>query len=1010
MTRGLPAVSRADLLRALSLVEGDSAAGARFADLLHFVARPPPVPAFEMAAALAQPPALQPAPASSQPPGEPAAAPLRPPLQVALAGVTDLQPIADARDPNEGAAAPSALPPDPRPRAPGWPLLAPPLVRASQLWPSLRGSLTVARAAGIDLPQLTRELAQARPLRQLPRQWRSLWGGDLWVIADGGDRMRPYARDAALVVRQLVRLRGRGRLRVWRVDGRPDRPLGAGAGGVQAERTEGIAAWPLPPPDTVVLILSDAGSLARDPGAEAAWLALARRFAAGRCHTVCWAPLAPSQLGRAFASLVAVHCLRPGAALKRQPGRWVTPTQREAERRRLDDLLDELRTRVACCLDLDVELLRCLRLTHPALRAEPALEGLYWTDQPRVGEGMRSRPLAPDVAAAARARLKSLPADERIAILGAIMAHHAAHARSTEAIECSIWRTHAHLAAGEWPAAVQAQLGSSQRWLQALSDHLASPAADDPAAALYAADLLGRQGSDLAWQQAESDVVATLWALSELEQAPSGVDDRHLVRARRRRLRREPQQWQLVQRGDALWLWPAEAELPERASPFQAGGRAAEPVLRTRDAAPRRRPGTAAQPLFRLDAAHLPATLSFDDASITIDIVPRPRWALEWGRDATGLYALAPTPWGEPARLDWRLGATGASFTPLAQKPSRLPLSIGFDSVFGIHADLELQTGRQRATQRFRWLPPGDFWMGSTDAERARLRDKQWEEWARDESPRHRVRLTHGFWLADTACTQELWLAVMGGKNPCHFTGDPMLPVEQVSFDDVQVFLQRLQPLLPPGCVAALPTESEWEYACRAGTDSAFSFGDHITPELVNVGDYPIDDATKGESRQRTVPVASLPPNAWGLYEMHGNVWEWCDDGLRRYDEATEAEPAIDPAGPRESGPEAHRAVRGGSWLNYAGDARSALRNADRRDDRARHLGFRLALRSTSPVAPEGPASQGLSGPGPEAPGAPARRDDGPARRWPDRLRDLMGGGQSRQPKPPATSKPKPRR
>jgi formylglycine-generating enzyme required for sulfatase activity len=172
------------------------------------------------------------------------------------------------------------------------------------------------------------------------------------------------------------------------------------------------------------------------------------------------------------------------------------------------------------------------------------------------------------------------------------------------------------------------------------------------------------------------------------------------------------------------------------------------------------------------------------------------------------------------------------------------------------------------------------------------------------------VRLTTGFWLADTACTQALWLAVMGGENPSRFQEDARNPVENVSWDDsgASGFLQRVASLVP-GVVAELPTEAEWEYACRAGSETPFNFGATIGPEQANYdGNHPYAGGRKGEYRQKTVPVKSFAPNDWGLHEMHGNVWEWCADGLREYaDETVE-----DPRGPE--GERAARVVRGGSW------------------------------------------------------------------------------------------------
>ena len=204
--------------------------------------------------------------------------------------------------------------------------------------------------------------------------------------------------------------------------------------------------------------------------------------------------------------------------------------------------------------------------------------------------------------------------------------------------------------------------------------------------------------------------------------------------------------------------------------------------------------------------------------------------------------------------------------------------------------------------------------------------------------------------------------------------GAEELPVERVSFDDVARFLHRLKIEFTEGCNAGLPTEAQWEYACRAGTEAAFAFGDTINPQQVNYdGNEPYGNAAKGLYRERTVPVKALPANRWGLFQMHGNVWEWCDDYGRDYGR-NDAETAVadgfvlDPAGQRGSGPEARRAVRGGSWVRIAGLARSACRASFPRGGRSRSLGFRFALRSTSqgPAEPAGPEGLQVLGLGPE--------------------------------------------
>ena len=256
------------------------------------------------------------------------------------------------------------------------------------------------------------------------------------------------------------------------------------------------------------------------------------------------------------------------------------------------------------------------------------------------------------------------------------------------------------------------------------------------------------------------------------------------------------------------------------------------------------------------------------------------------------------------------------------------------DDGFGRWAEFTVQ----RVVQRLRWIPPGEFLMGSPDDECERHKN---------EGPQHRVRLSQGFWLADTACTQALWRAVMDGKNPAHFQDDPNNPVERVSHDEALQFLARLRDRLGNDAEPVLPTEAQWEYACRAGTKAAFSFGAKISTEQVNYnGNFPYDGAAEGPYRERTVPVKSLPPNPAGLYEVHGNVWEWCADGGKRpYPDAPVGQVVEDPFQPALQGPEAPRALRGGSWFVYARYVRSAYRFADPRGSRDRFIGFRLALR-----------------------------------------------------------------
>ncbi len=225
--------------------------------------------------------------------------------------------------------------------------------------------------------------------------------------------------------------------------------------------------------------------------------------------------------------------------------------------------------------------------------------------------------------------------------------------------------------------------------------------------------------------------------------------------------------------------------------------------------------------------------------------------------------------------------------------------------------------------QCFRWIKPGRFMMGSPQDEPERVDNEQ----------QHEVFLTEGFWLAETACTQELWEVVMG-ENSSKFKGKQR-PVENVNWNECNAFLDKMNGMMD-GLDLCLPTEAQWEYACRAGTKTPFSFGDNITTDQANYeGNYPYNNGAKGEYRAETIDVRSLPCNNWGLYEMHGNVWEWCNDWYDDYD----IDNVVNPTGP-DAG--SKRVLRGGSWFNNARGVRSAYRLFYDPDDRY-NIGFRLS-------------------------------------------------------------------
>lgn len=281
-----------------------------------------------------------------------------------------------------------------------------------------------------------------------------------------------------------------------------------------------------------------------------------------------------------------------------------------------------------------------------------------------------------------------------------------------------------------------------------------------------------------------------------------------------------------------------------------------------------------------------------------------------------------------PAEDQWR--------APIGDFPPRWASAWG-DDPYGLWADLTVNG----ATQRMRWIEPSGpegFWMGSPQAERKAIKDKDLREWANQYE--HEPRKEHvddGIWLAATPCTQAFWTAVVG-KNPSHFNHGadvPERPVECVSWDDVmKQFIARFAatPDWGTGKGLCLPTEMEWEYAARAGRRTAYWWGDKWDAIRGNVD---VTTERKWEDREGTTAVQSYASNPWGLYDMHGNVWEWCADVWRERRDASDA-----------LADESLRVVRGGSWIGPPDFARAAYRGWGPRERAARNGGFRFALRS----------------------------------------------------------------
>jgi formylglycine-generating enzyme required for sulfatase activity len=239
-------------------------------------------------------------------------------------------------------------------------------------------------------------------------------------------------------------------------------------------------------------------------------------------------------------------------------------------------------------------------------------------------------------------------------------------------------------------------------------------------------------------------------------------------------------------------------------------------------------------------------------------------------------------------------------------------------------------------------IPAGTFLMGSPEEEPGHRVN---------EGPQHEVAVTSPFYAGIHLVTQEQYERVMG-RSPAHFSraggGGPDHPVDNVSWDDAVAFCRKLSELpaeKQAGRAYRLPTEAEWEYACRAGTDTPFCYGASLSAVQANFdGGFPYG-GDKGRSPQKTTRVGTYPANHFGLYDVHGNIWEWCADWYN--DAYYRHSPRRDPQGPPTG---QFRVVRGGCWRNHAATCRAAYRNGLVPHNRDMFTGFRVV--AAVPAAP----------------------------------------------------------
>lgn len=842
----------------------------------------------------------------------------------------------------------------------------PPIVPHGRLLPALDRALRVSRSAGFDIASWVDSLSRRLPPSPHARLTVQRLAPQRVLVLDMGidGAMAAFRHDMACLVHAMKRslggagfqvrclVQGHTPLEGW-LDITPGKPQNCQTLHPPAP----VHDWLPLTPDTQVLLISDMGLAAAAaqplPPAWGQWLHRVQSLGA-RVQVWSPVPLRAEQLEARHAALPVVHWSAAGT-LRPQPlarGRaHHTPQRRQ--------LAQAMLARLAFCGLIDAYLVRVMRLALGPAGLDAGLEQLVWKSIDLTRGAVTSR-MRQERLGQHRSEFAGLSPQAQLLVQVLATDHYKRFSAPLAHMHTLGWVSRAR----QVPAQAQLQLAQAQQFFGRLA---AAPAISGPPQAEVASFLqTWPQHADLQEQHHHGHLrsrlsVALLGlqaqpsravqipagmphaALAE-SLAPGAVATPHwlLQNARSGQLvlsPRPPAAGQSPLLPDALMLATADIEAAPGASrQWLALDAQADTALALR-------PGQHA------------VVLRSSDLAVCIAPVQRPRGVAAWHRSRQGLHLrgaalgelalqagpadihLMPPPASQPGQ--------GLRIEVLPQPQGLSGLSFGLHAEYGLFADLSVAA----VVQRFIWIEatgPDEFLMGSSLAERALIDNARHRKWAESEGPQHRVHLRQSFWLADTPCTQALWLAVMAADNPSHFqagTNWKERPVEQVSFDEVQTFLNALQAKLPAGCEAVLPTEAQWEYACRAGTRTAYWWGDAFDSRRANAG----------QQHKGTTSVKHFDANPWGLHDMHGNVDEWCADDLRAYADTTQ----LDPTG--ELGGD-DRIVRGGTWRDHPASPRAAQREQRRRAYSDHVQGFRFALRSQGP----GGAALGLAG-GPAA-------------------------------------------
>jgi formylglycine-generating enzyme required for sulfatase activity len=810
-----------------------------------------------------------------------------------------------------------------------------PLIPWAGLWVFLKNLLSdECLSVKPDIPKLVNRIAQGECSAKIPLLIRRAWSVTACILVDYNDRVLPFHQDFTYLVQQLKKIRGSSGLRVRLLCNKPGGPVR-----YYQHKQEITAPWQMPEPETPLIILSDLGLYDTTGIVSREWIVFSRQLRSAGCYPVALMPVPARYRNKEIEQMFNCVTWDRGSRLETDTAvprplfsvGMVLDEDAEAKHLNEDEGAKQLLELLALAIRVEPALLRAARYLPTVSRHDVGSEAAAWLHadvaQSPLGFYYRREVIERYQTAFSRCLL-SLQKN----VFELIRKYHANYFPTLRYEEIDNFKQLTDLELGELAEEASRHLRELSKVMIKQPGHAGL--------SHWGKSYLARQHTRT---RKNNPAAAAIWAIvqdrtksQEQVELPAGFNVKDVKPFMSDNP--TPRSYLLNQKGLTL-----ELVLETTIHNLNWGGISGSPlaalVLETRRVAWHQ---------YKTDESHITRLIDLNDnrqefiplqsvkrliletdrEQLTIEQLQKPLWARAMGRDTKGLFADAG-PVERVLRCYWHppgLNTPGFWYSDLPNRLPEKPLwaeSIACDQ-YGLYTEITYKA----VIQRLRWISPGRFMMGSPADEVDREEDETL----------HEVILTRGFWLADTACTQALWQAVMG-ENPSGSNQGDHYPVERVSWDEVNVFIERINREIQD-LALRLPTEAEWEYACRTGTQTPFSFGETITTDQVNYdGDYPYAGGNKGENRGKTVEVKALPVNNWGLYQMHGNVWEWCYDWYGNYP----AKPVDDPRG-AETGDS--RVLRGGSWFNYARHARSAYRYLD---DPSIHgfisgdIGFRLA-------------------------------------------------------------------